>query len=100
MFLYAKTATQNEMEEFIKTHHYYTTELNYQKAITNFNDFIVNNAWTDFLPSLYRCFVFNKPLPLRIEEDVSPLHQKWENASLRRSDQINRFLGNFNVSCQ
>ena len=26
MFLYAKTATQNEMEEFIKTHYYYTAE--------------------------------------------------------------------------
>ena len=84
MFLYAKTATQNEMEEFIKTHHYYITEgVNYQKATTNFDDFIVNNEWTNFLPLLYQCFVFNKVLPLRIEEDEYPLHLKWENVFLR-----------------
>ena len=54
MFLYAKIATQNEMEEFIKAHHYYTAEgVNYQKATTSFGDFIVDNAWTEFLPLLY-----------------------------------------------
>ena len=42
------------MEEFIKTHHYYTAEgVNYQKATTNFDNFIVDKAWTEFLNLLY-----------------------------------------------
>ena len=93
MFLYAKTATRNEMEEFIKTHHYYTTEgVNYQKATTNSDNFIVDNAWTEFLPLLYQSFVFNKALSLRIEQDVYPLHQKWENAFIKAFSSINKTI--------
>ena len=45
MLLYAEPTFQNEMEEFIKTHPYYTAKgVKYQKAATNFDDFIVDNA--------------------------------------------------------
>ena len=37
---------------------------------------------------------------MRIEQDVYPLYQKWENALLRGADRIYRFFGDFNASCQ